>query len=105
MRASKRATAWCAAGHGKPCKSECCCHANVGPTRFLSTFASDTAGKLDVLGHDRHTLGVDGAQVRILEQPDQVGLGGFLQRQYSVTLKAQVGSEILRNLSDEALER
>eukprot|EP00959_Pyramimonas_sp_CCMP1952_P381806 8000679-Pyramimonas_sp.AAC.1 len=28
----------------------------------LSALATDTAGKLDVLGHDGHTLGVDGAQ-------------------------------------------
>ena len=39
---------------------------------FLGTLATDTAGKLDVLGHDGDTLGVDGAQVGILEETDQV---------------------------------
>ena len=45
----------------------------------LGTLPTDTAGKLDVLGHDGDTLGVDGAQVGVLEETDQVGLGCFLQ--------------------------
>ena len=44
-----------------------------------SAFATDSASQLDVLGHDSHALGVDGAKIRILEQTDQVGLGRFLQ--------------------------
>ena len=45
----------------------------------LSTLATDTAGKLDVLGHDGHTLGMDGAQVGVLEQTDEVSLAGLLE--------------------------
>ena len=45
----------------------------------LSTLSADTAGKLDVLGHDGHTLGMDGAQVGVLEQTDQVGLASLLK--------------------------
>jgi hypothetical protein len=45
----------------------------------LSTFATDATGQLDVLGHDSHTLGVDSAQVGVLEQSNQVGLAGFLR--------------------------
>ena len=44
----------------------------------LSTLSTDTAGELDVLGHDGDTLGVDGAQVGVLEQPDEVSLAGLL---------------------------
>ena len=44
----------------------------------LGPLASDPPGQLDVLGHDGDTLGVDGAQVGVLEQPDQVGLTGLL---------------------------
>ena len=36
----------------------------------LSTFATDAACELDVLWHDGHTLGMDGAQVGILEESD-----------------------------------
>ena len=53
-----------------------CCH-RVG----LSTLAADATCQLDVLRHNGHALGVDGAQVRVLEEADQVGLGGFLQGQ------------------------
>ena len=41
------------------------------------------AGQLDVLGHDGDTLGVDGAQVGVLEQADQVGFRGLLESQDS----------------------
>jgi hypothetical protein len=70
----------------------------------LSTLATDTAGKLDVLGHDGHTLGVDGAQVSVLEQTDQVGLAGLLKGHDGRALEAQVGLEVLGDLADETLE-
>ena len=34
----------------------------------LSTLSTDAVSQLDVLGHDGDTLGVDGAQVGVLEQ-------------------------------------
>ena len=40
----------------------------------LSTLSADAAGKLDVLGHDCHPLGVDGAQVGVFEEADEVSL-------------------------------
>jgi hypothetical protein len=57
---------------------------------FLSALASDAAGQLNVLGHDGHALGVDGAQVGVLEQANQVGLSGLLQGQQGRALEAQV---------------
>ena len=47
--------------------------------KFLGTLATDPPGQLDILGHDGHTLGVDGAQVGVLEQTHQVGLAGLLK--------------------------
>jgi len=70
----------------------------------LSTLATDTAGQLDVLGHDGHTLGVDGAQVGVLEQTDQVSLAGFLQGHDGGALEAQIGLEVLSDLTDQTLE-
>ena len=58
----------------------------------LSTLSTDAAGQLDVLGHDGDTLGVDGAQVGVLEQTDQVGLAGLLEGHDSGTLEADAGS-------------
>ena len=73
-------------------------------SNFLGTFATDTAGKLDVLGHDGDTLGVDGAQVGILEETDQVSLAGLLKGHDGRALEAEIGLEILSDFTDKALE-
>ena len=70
----------------------------------LSTLAADATGQLDVLGHDGDTLGVDGAQVGVLEETDEVGLGSFLEGKDSRALEPQVRLEVLGDLSDESLE-
>ena len=44
----------------------------------LGPLASDAPGQLDILWHDGHALSVDGAQVGVLEEADQVGLGSLL---------------------------
>jgi hypothetical protein len=46
----------------------------------LSTLSTDAAGQLDVLRHDRDALGVDRAQVGVLEEANQVRLRGLLER-------------------------
>ena len=66
--------------------------------------AAEAAGQLHVLGHDGHALGVDGAQVGVLEETHQVGLGGLLQSQQGGALHAQVGLEVLGDLAHQALE-
>ncbi len=44
----------------------------------LASFASDSAGELDILGHDGDSLSVDGAQVGVFEEGDQVSFSSFL---------------------------
>ena len=70
----------------------------------LSSLSADTASKLDVLGHDGDTLGVDGAQVGVLEQTDQVSLAGLLQSHDGGALEAQIGLEVLSDLTHKTLE-
>ena len=70
----------------------------------LGSLSTDPPGQLDVLGHDGDTLGVDGAQVGVLEQPDQVSLTGFLKSHHSRALEPQVSLEVLSNLTNEPLE-
>ncbi|KAH9394929.1 hypothetical protein TYRP_004992 [Tyrophagus putrescentiae] len=70
----------------------------------LGTLTTDAAGELNVLGHDGHSLGVDGAQVGVLEEADQVGLAGLLQGHHGGRLEAQVGLEVLGDLADQTLE-
>ena len=71
---------------------------------FLCTLPTDPPGQLDVLGHDGDTLGVDGAQVSVLEQPNQVGLAGLLQGTDGSGLEPQVSLEVLSNLTNKTLE-
>ena len=71
----------------------------------LRALATDAAGKLDVLGHDGHTLGVDGSKVGVLEQAHQVSLGGLLESQDGRALETEIRLEILGNLTNQALER
>ena len=70
----------------------------------LSALPTDTAGKLDVLWHDGDTLGVDGAQVGVLEETDQVGLASLLKGHHGGALESQIGLEVLGDLTDETLE-
>ena len=47
---------------------------------FLGEYKTyDAAGELNVLRHDGHALGVDRAEVGVLEQSHQVSLGRLLQ--------------------------
>jgi hypothetical protein len=70
----------------------------------LSTFSSDSSGELDVLWHDRDSLGVDGAQVGVLKKPDEVSLRSFLKSHDGGRLESEVSLEVLGDFSDESLE-
>ena len=70
----------------------------------LSTLAADSSGQLDVFRHDGDSLGVDGAQVGVLEKTDQVGLASLLQGHDGRALEAQIRLEVLSDFTDQALE-
>ena len=59
---------------------------------------------MDVLGLDGDTLGVDGGQVGIFKERDEVGFGGLLKSTDSRGLEAKVGLEVLGDLTDKTLE-
>ena len=73
-------------------------------SKCLSTLSSDSPGELDVLGHDGDPLGVDGAQVGILEESDEVSLAGLLESHDGRALEPQVSLEVLGDLPDQTLE-
>ena len=58
-----------------------------------------------IFGHDGDALGVDGTEVGVLEEADQVSLGGLLQGLYGRALEAQVRLEVLGDLAHQPLER
>jgi hypothetical protein len=65
---------------------------------------TDAAGELDVLWHDGHTLGVDGAKVGVFEEADQVSFSGFLKSEDSGALETEVVLELRSDFTDESLE-
>ena len=70
----------------------------------LSTLTTETASELYILRLDGHTLGVDGSQVGVFKEPDQVSFRRFLQGTDGAALETQVGLEVLGNLTHKTLE-
>ena len=70
----------------------------------LCSLSADSAGQLNVLGHNGDALGVDGAQVGIFKQTNKVSLASFLKSHHSGALETQIGLEILSNFSHKTLE-
>ena len=66
--------------------------------------SADATGELQVLGVDGDALGVNGAEVGVLKEADEVGLGRLLEGEDGVALEAEVGLEVLGDLTDETLE-
>jgi histone H3 len=54
---------------------------------------------------DGDTLGVDGAQVGVLEEGDEVGLDGLLESTDGRGLEAEIRLEVLGDLTNKTLER
>ena len=59
---------------------------------------------MKISGHDGDSLGVDGAEVGVLEEGDEVGLGGFLEGEHGGALEPQFLLELVGDLADESLE-
>jgi len=70
----------------------------------LRALSTDTAGKLNILGHDGNTLCVDSTQVSILEESNKVCLSGLLKCKNGRSLETEISLEILGDLTDKALE-
>lgn len=70
----------------------------------LSTFSTDSSGQLDILWHDGDTFGVDGAQVGIFEETDEVSFRCFLKGHDGRALETQVSLEVLGDFTDQSLE-
>ena len=69
--------------------------AAIASAGALGPFSSDPPGELDVLWHDGYPLSMDGAQVGILEEPDEVGLGCLLESHDGGALETKIGFEVL----------
>ena len=72
---------------------------------ILSALTANAAGEMDVFRHNGDAFGVDGTQVGVLKQANQVSLCSLLERHDSGALEAEIGLEILGDFADETLER
>ena len=70
----------------------------------LRAFSTDTAGELNVLGHDGNALCMDGTEVRVLEETHEVGLGSLLKGKDGRSLESKVTLKVLGNLTHKTLE-
>ena len=66
--------------------------------------ASDSARQLQVLLLNGKTFGVDGAQVGVLEEAYDVGLGSFLECYKRLGLETKVGVDLLSDIANHSLE-
>jgi hypothetical protein len=70
----------------------------------LRSLTTKTAGKCNVSGLNGDSLGVNGSQIGVFEQADQVGFTCFLKSADSRRLESQVSLEVLSNFSNKTLE-
>ena len=73
-------------------------------TSHLGPLSSDTSCELDVFGHDGYPFGVDGTEIGVLEQTNEVGFSCLLESHDRRGLETQVGLEVLSDLADQSLE-
>jgi histone H3 len=79
-------------------------HSVPTATTRLVPLATETTSELEVLWLDGDTLSVNGGQVGVLEEGDEVGLGSLLEGHDGRRLESEVGLEVLGDLTDETLE-
>ena len=60
---------------------------------------------MEILGLDGDSLGVDGGQVGVLEQGDEVSLGSLLEGGDGGRLESEISLEVLCDFSNQSLER
>lgn len=70
----------------------------------LGALATDTTSQLNILRHDGDALGVDGAEVGVLEETNKVSLRGLLEGHNGRSLETQIRLEVLGDLTHEPLE-
>jgi len=70
----------------------------------LGPFASDSSGKLNVLGHYGDPLSMNGAEVSVFKESNQVSLSGFLKSRNGTALEPQICFEILCDFANQTLK-
>ena len=66
--------------------------------------AADASRQLQILLHYRDALGVDSAQLRVLEDTHEVSLSGLLKGDESLRSESEIGIVVLADFADDPLE-
>jgi len=75
------------------------------PIDRLRSLTTETTSELDILGLDSDTLGVDGAEIGVFEERDEVSLNGLLKSTDGRRLETKITLEVLGNFTNQSLER
>jgi len=70
----------------------------------LRALATEAAGQSEILWLDGDTLGVDGSEIGVFEERHEVSLSSLLEGHDSRRLEAEIGLEVLSDLTNETLE-
>jgi len=70
----------------------------------LSSLTTDAASELDSLSHDSNTLSVDGSQVGVFEETNEVSFSSLLEGHDGARLESEIGLEVLSDLTNQTLE-
>jgi len=73
-------------------------------SRLSSALTAETTSEGKILGLNSDTPGVDGSQVGVLEEGDEVGLSSLLKGHNSRGLEPKIRLEVLSDFPDEPLE-
>merc|ERR1712001_585577 len=71
---------------------------------YLGSLATDSSSQLNIPWHDSNSLGVNGAQVSVFKETNQVSLTSFLEGTNSGALEPEISFEVLSNFSHKTLE-
>ena len=71
---------------------------------WMNSTLCSLSADLNVLGHDGDAFGVDGAQVGVLKETNEVGLASFLKSHHSGALETEICLEILSDFSHKTPE-
>ena len=68
------------------------------------TLVTNAASEVNVLGHDRDALGVDGAEVCVFKKTDEERFGRLLERLHRLCLEAKFVLKVVGDLTNETLK-
>ena len=77
----------------------------IRATKLIGALPSDSASQLNILWHDGHSFRVNGRQIGVFKEWDDVSFRRLLQSEDCSALETEVILELSRYLTDQSLER